>query len=842
MKRFIRFSLAIILMTVGLAVASASVKSDIQAKTGMQAPADTIPGIPTTVEWLDVNIETPGSLGVEILYKVDALKDVKALRVAGTLNSADATTLTNLTSIEYLDLSSATLSSIPDQAFKDRTSLKGIVLPENITAIGSEAFYNTSLAYITVPGTVKSMGESVFYGCKKLLEAKLLGTVSVSNRMFYNDSALKKVEIAEGATSIQDYAFYNCNSLKEIILPTTLLSIGKNAFSYTTALALINLPDGVSSIQYQSFYRSGITELSLPPYVSLGESAFEDCSKLEKVILPMNFYNRGSRIFYYCSALKYIECPMPVPPGSNSSNDSFYNVPKGAATLVVPEFAVVNYKLDTFWKNFGTIEGGASYNAINLNGNLSFENNRRPENPVSVSLRGGSTLTIGGASPFDMQGFEMYIYPYYYNNNHLSSYGQLINNSPAVTSTEGILKISLEANRWYFISLPADVKLKEITHSVKSDFVIREYDGASRALKGTGSSWKDLPADATLKAGRGYIARCKTAGFLRMPLNSTDCMQVFDNTDRSLSPELHEAENAANAGWNLIGNPWPSFYDLSCSDINIPVIRWDYSNAKYIAQSMLDDNIVLKPGEAFFIQHTEDGSWTLPTTGRCFTSEGVVKEDKAKRRSPRERSLFDLTVSDGDYSDNTRIVINPHAGLAYDFGMDAAKFFSSETAAPTIYTLDDEGNPLAINERPADNGIVQLMFETVKGGTYKLSATRAEGSVSIKDLVTGEETDLLPGNSIDIELPGEGEVCSRYVALLDSDFTTGTTVISDEADSFSVRTGMGRLEVDGILGNVEVYTVDGRLAASDEGASSFTLPAGLYIVKSGKNSAKCIVY
>ena len=93
-----------------------------------------------TIEWTEVNLETAGSLGVEVLYKVDVLSDVKYLKVTGPLNNADWVTMKNMTSAISIDLSEATGTAIPNDNFWYRGNLKSIVLPPNLRAIGNNAF------------------------------------------------------------------------------------------------------------------------------------------------------------------------------------------------------------------------------------------------------------------------------------------------------------------------------------------------------------------------------------------------------------------------------------------------------------------------------------------------------------------------------------------------------------------------------------------------------------------------------------------------------------------------------------------------------------------------------
>lgn len=795
----------------------------------------------TSIEWIEVNVETPGSLGVEILYKVSTLGDVKALRVTGRLNEADATTLTNLKAIEHLDLSEASLNAIPKNAFK-LTPLVSVLLPEDLETIGNEAFAQTSLTQIKIPASVNTYGDYCFYGCEQMIEAFLLSSANLSVGIFKNCKSLEQVELSEGITTIGNDAFRYCYALSRIKLPASLETIGAYAFNDTYALIDIVLPSNLKKIFSGAFWGTGLKKVLIPTFTSLDSDVFNHAQSLEEVTLPSTFFTHNYySLFGYCKSLKSVECPMPIPP--RGDHNTFYDVDLSNVTLKVPEFAVVNYKLDSYWMQFGQIEGTASYDYIPIDGQLSLANNRRPNNPSTFNLQPGAELIIGGNTPLNMLGMDITYQTRDYNYYKISNwkFGQIINSCSAVNTNKGSINLTMHANAWYFLSFPCNVALREITHSEGADFVVRQYDGAVRAVEGVGNSWKDLSSDATLQTGKGYIIRTNQDGNLYIPINAQGCVQILDNKDRILTPTAHKSEQPENVGWNLLGNPWTSYYDLSASDITTTIQTYDTYHNTYQAYSLLDDHIVLHPGQAFFIQQPEDGTITLPTDGRCFSAEGIESLMKIRGIEGNSRLLFDLTLSGMNASDRTRIVINPDSKQEYEIGKDAAKLFPEIDEYSAIYSLDNEGNPLAINERPLSDGRVPLIFETSKSGVYTLSATRTNGIITILDLITGNKTGLCEGDSMEIELPGQGEVCSRYMAIIEETQSTGVDSNLDVNENFDVIGGYGILEVEGTTGKIEVFSTDGRLVATSILDRSFALTPGLYIVKSGNMSKKCIV-
>lgn len=77
-------------------------------------------------------------------------------------------------------------------------------------------------------------------------------------------------------------------------------------------------------------------------------------------------------------------------------------------------------------------------------------------------------------------------------------------------------------------------------------------------------------------------------------------------------------------------------------------------------------------------------------------------------------------------------------------------------------------------------------------------------------------------------------------------FTTddaSSSVNDVEASGAAVRGAEGAIVVDGFAGRVNVYTVDGRLAASAQvdGEATITVAAGLYVVRTGEKAVKVVV-
>ncbi|MBQ3046319.1 MAG: leucine-rich repeat protein [Clostridia bacterium] len=111
-------------------------------------------------------------------------------------------------------------------AYADNLYLNGeklssdLVLPDNLTAVLSNAFYGASfIESVTFPETIDRIGQCSFANCANL----------------------KKVVLNEGLQSIGYYAFEKCSSLTEITIPKTVTEIKGEVFKNCQALTRINV-------------------------------------------------------------------------------------------------------------------------------------------------------------------------------------------------------------------------------------------------------------------------------------------------------------------------------------------------------------------------------------------------------------------------------------------------------------------------------------------------------------------------------------------------------------------------------------------------------------------------
>ncbi len=797
---------------------------------------------------ITVNLLQPGSLGTEILYNVNHVKDVRQLKIVGAMNDADWEIIDMMANNLFsLDLSEAKISKIKDrqfQAYEDWIYLHEIKLPEGLESIGERAFYKSNIAEIKLPSTllsigngafeeskiksvnipdaVKEIGTDAFYGCRYLEQCVYGNGLNViPNECFRYCHRLTDIQYHDNITNIGESAFYECYKLKVNDLPSQLTSIGYNAFRNCLEIDSIVVPDKVTNIS---------------------EGAFRECANLVYAELPVSYYNLnyGNKWIFVDTALKdlYLKSSTVIT-YTDISDNAFWptslcsNIAN--VTLHVPDYLVNAYKLDKEWYNYGNIVGfdTEDIDEWTIGRDLVLNARDRLRGTPSVIINETGSMIINGTDGMPLDNLKFSSDP----DNNL--YGRLISNVDYVT-VAGELGTTLRfgtKNRWYYFSYPYDIKVSDIQYiNVPAKCAIRYYDGASRAANGATGSWKNYSAEDIIPAGTGFIMMVSEAGWWNFPSQDNASKQYLTSY-KMFAKELalNDSEVASDKGWNLVGNPYQSWYNIHKLNFTAPITVRNVSNNTYEAYSIIDDDYALAPNQVFFVQ-CPDGTDNIsfPLDGRQMTS--VIEDANASKPhgapATADRRLTDLTVSDGTNSDRTRIVLNDKATLSYDMMCDASKFMS-EAKVAQIYSLDNEGNQYAINERPEADGIVKLGFTAPASGCFTIAITR--NTVEDVVLVDNQLQQSVNLTSQDYSFASDAGTFLNRFELRMASTPTGITDIDNAAET-TVSSVAGGIIVEGFA---EVYNMSGIKVS--EGSGNINLSNGNYIVKANGKVYKMVV-
>ena len=690
----------------------------------------------------------------------------------------------------------------------DRISLSTVVLPQSTEAIGKNAFARcTAMSNFAMPQGVTTIGTSAFSKCQ----------------------ALERISIPDGVTHIPNQAFEGCSALKDVSLSNNVTTIGGHAFNGCSALKNVNFSDNVTNIGSNAFAGCGFENLKLPPtLVTIADNAFANCKGLTELHIPSAVENIGGQAFSGCSLLNDIYTYTVEPTTITETTFSTFNT----ATLHVPMTSFWNYYWNIGWSRFNhklfqDFNKPYDYFYLNndyyLNGSTGYI-----EGTPDADMRPGSGLIVESDKDAadDQQNLGDVI---------IGSDGN--GNSGVIIGDENLhidnlhVKINVKKGRWYFFAFPWDVPFKKISMQKGSDYVFRYYDGEERAKNGNGG-WKNVNENH-LKAARGYIFQSSGDDVLLISIDDVK----FKKEDKYNELITHTSDNMNDASWNLMGNPYLSYYDMGAMNYSAPVTVWD--GEKYVAIRPGDDDYQFSPYEAFFVQKPE-GTASVGFNAdnqMTKTQKETLKESQAKARMARkidvQRLLVNLVLEHDSVTDRTRVVFNNRQKMTYETVCDAAKF--ETTGVPQLYTLDDDGVRYAINERPMNDGVVRIGFTASLSGEYTLNAVRMDTEVVLYDAEMNVVHDFKNGAYAFYSDKGTFE--DRFTLGVPNNETTGVEEVELEQVVEVIEGGIA-FSADA---TVTIYNAAGVAVATQHGAGTVMLQPGVYVVSVGNKNLKVVV-
>ena len=722
-------------------------------------------------QMLSLAVEQPGTLGDEIFGALGTdfnLADLKRIKISGQLNDADLVNLRDrCTGLLEIDLSQMLNTTLIESQFRNHYQLRYVELPDYLESLPANSFQNCyNLRRAVLPEGLVTLGSSAYQGAglqQLVLPPTLL---AIPFAAFRNNYELTDVQFNGQTTLGKSYTFSNCTHLKTLSLPATMQSIGDYAFESCTRLEDVRLNEGLTEIL---------------------DNAFIKCRSLRQLTLPSSVQGLYKSPFEQCDSLMHLTSLAVAPPyclGTAASGYAHYN-PFGSSrvprTVSVPYISEGVYKQTYGWDqhNIVTHPDLPKNVYINQDYNLTWpadlmaswkpnihltptaKNVQSYYDYVTIgSLYVGSKASLSADTLTTYYGFHVAKEA----DNRRFFTPMLVNGTARADII--VTEMNVPQDFWTFFSLPYDVKVADITRSHPDDpFVIRTYDGQKRAEGKNTEAWVNMTADSTLHAGQGYIIRTANGdyyqhynNFFLPSVNNGNKTRYFTNADVVIDLKEYPTEFAHNRSWNFLGNPYPCFFDIRAMQTTSPVTVWSRSG-RYETYSPLDDDFILNPGQAFFVQRPLEQSQLI------FLKEGrqqnltirdtIYYNSSRARMAGQQRQVFNLLLFDGGnpsaQADRTRLVVNEAASRSYEPGLDASKFFSIEAGAAHLYTLCD-GVQYAINERPLADGLVQLGLQVSREGTYTISLAQqllslvGEGpglrSVTLIDQQEHTETDL----------------------------------------------------------------------------------------------------
>jgi hypothetical protein len=352
-------------------------------------------------------------------------------------------------------------------------------------------------------------------------------------------------------------------------------------------------------------------------------------------------------------------------------------------------------------------------------------------------------------------------------------------------------------------------------------------------------------AATTLTSGKGYRAGSTDGGNLNFTVPADGYNTLSNNVTIGIT---HTGE-----GWNLVGNPYPTY--LTLSDVYTSntgnlfggaynafyTYNGDATNPWTIYNGSSGANVKIAPGQAFFVRSAEGGA-TFSFTPSMQSNTGG--DDFIAGRNAAETAVYhagiELSSSVGIYT--TDVYFHPNGSNGLDVGYDAASWQGSapDYGVYSYLVSDNQGLPIAIQTLHSDaleqdSTVIPLGVEASSGYTLTLGLTDnsylpESAIVYLEDRNLGSFTNLRTGSysvSSGNGISGTG----RFFIHVGNDATlsnpgevySGVQVYSPMGSGVLVVTGVNEPGM-----RLRLYDIQGRLLL-DQGLSAVSmqeLPVG----------------
>ena len=224
---------------------------------------------------------------------------------------------------------------IAQQGFKDCGNITSVILPNTVSEIGSEAFYNCSSLTNIDLASVNVIGANAFKYCNAVESLNLPSTVNDIKPEAMNDMwRLKTLTVSAGNTKYHSDGNTILESSKmrvvqgcpSSVIPEGALIIGKGSFGGIQVE--VTLPSTITTIESYAFGWAGFSSITIPASVNkIDSNAFEGAPNLTSVIFEKT---TGWRTFTESSFLPETDLANPSTAATYLTktyvNEYLYNV------------------------------------------------------------------------------------------------------------------------------------------------------------------------------------------------------------------------------------------------------------------------------------------------------------------------------------------------------------------------------------------------------------------------------------------------------------------------------------------------------------------------------------
>ena len=243
---------------------------------------------------------------------------------------------------------------------------------------------------------------------------------------------------------------------------------------------------------------------------------------------------------------------------------------------------------------------------------------------------------------------------------------------------------------------------------------------------------------------------------------------------------------------------------------------------------------------------TAEGAMDLAITVGWYTDYPDDLEATLPINVTFKGQKYDSVVT--EYPGKLNVEMN---GVVLADGQDAKVYLQTIDEGVYMFKLPDFSIKVGTEVIPCGDIVVEGVTRTANATGFDIAGSvndlsLAEGAIHAKVDLVGTETaegamDLAINVGWYTDYPDDLEATLPINVTFKGQRDAGVNVV--EASKAAVRGAEGAIAVDGFAGRVDVYTVDGRLAAlaQVDGEATITVAAGLYVVRAGEKAVKVVV-
>lgn len=254
------------------------------------------------------NIIIPQTVGEQEVDGIDdtAFKNninIVSVTFPDSLDYVAAGAFSGCTSLERIE--NYSYGRYPERIFENCTSLRTLVIGENVFAINDYAFAGcTSLESVVFEESElysRTIGEGAFKNCSKLEVLKLIGSVTLSGRGVFEGCTSVKELVADGLSGYDSAYIHYLGDL------FTYQYVGNSTVNANIPASLKKVTISIGLSVMNAAGLESITLIGEDHKTTLQEEYFSGCASLTEIVLPNNIVCVGANLFEGCTSLQFDE-------------------------------------------------------------------------------------------------------------------------------------------------------------------------------------------------------------------------------------------------------------------------------------------------------------------------------------------------------------------------------------------------------------------------------------------------------------------------------------------------------------------------------------------------------